>query len=131
MDGQNQDILGGFLLYLAQRRYEEMKLPSVDQLSALRVMANLASTYWNQEQWKEVEELVVQVMETLKRVLRAEHPNMLTSMANLVSTYRKQGQWKEVEELEVQVMEMRKRVLGAEHPDTLASMANLASMHGN
>ncbi|KAF2268799.1 hypothetical protein CC78DRAFT_454713, partial [Lojkania enalia] len=57
-------------------------------------MANLASTYRNQGQWKEAEELEVQVMETRKRVLKDEHPHTLTSMANLASTYRNQGRWK-------------------------------------
>ena len=36
--------------------------------STLTSMANLALTFWNQEQWKEAEELEVQVMETRKRV---------------------------------------------------------------
>jgi hypothetical protein len=40
---------------------------------------NLASTYWNQEQWKEAEELGVQVIETSLRVLGKEHPDTLTS----------------------------------------------------
>ena len=48
-------------------------------------MANLASTFWNQGWWKEAEELEMQVMETRKRVLGAEHPDTLTSMA---LTYR-------------------------------------------
>ncbi len=89
-------------------------------------MANLASTYRNQGQWKEAEELDVQVIETRKRVLGEEHPDTLTSMADLASTYRNQGWWKEAEELEVQVMETRKRVLGEEYPDTLTSKGNLA-----
>ena len=64
----------------------------------------------------------MQVGETKKRILGAEHPSLLTSMANLASAYQNQGQWKEAEELKVQVMETRKRVLGAEHPDTLTGM---------
>jgi hypothetical protein len=67
-------------------------------------MANLAATYWNQGQWKEAEELEVQVMETRKRVLGDEHLHTLSSMANLAATYRIQGRWKEAEELEVQVI---------------------------
>ncbi|KAL2859126.1 tetratricopeptide repeat protein, partial [Aspergillus lucknowensis] len=43
----------------------------------LTSMANLASTYWNQGQWKEAEELEVQVMETRKHVLGPEHPDTL------------------------------------------------------
>jgi hypothetical protein len=45
----------------------------------------------------------MQVMETFKRELGVEHPDMLTSMGNLASTYGDQGRWKEAEELEVQV----------------------------
>ena len=55
------------------------------------IKSNLASTFWNQGRWKEAEELLVQVMETFKRVLGQEHPDTLTSMANLASTYRNQG----------------------------------------
>ena len=65
--------------------------------------------------------LNLQVIETRKKVLGAEHPDTLTSMANLASTYRNQGRWKEAEELEVQVMEVSKKILGEEHPDTLTS----------
>jgi hypothetical protein len=38
-------------------------------------------------QYKEAEELFVEVMETRKRVLSDEHPDTLSSMANLASTY--------------------------------------------
>ena len=37
----------------------------------------------------------VQVMETFKRVLGAEHPDTLTSMNNLAFTWKGQGQDKE------------------------------------
>jgi tetratricopeptide (TPR) repeat protein len=95
------------------------------------VCSSLSRVYYDEGRWKEAEELEVQVMETRKRVLGAEHPDTLTSMANLASTFWNQGRWKEAEELDVQVMETRKRVLGAEHPDTLTSMANLASTYRN
>jgi hypothetical protein len=39
----------------------------------------------------EAEELEVQVMETRKRVLGAEHPDTLTSMGNLAFTCKSQG----------------------------------------
>ncbi|KAJ7926649.1 hypothetical protein B0H13DRAFT_2313367 [Mycena leptocephala] len=57
----------------------------------LTSMANLASTYWNQDRWKDAEALQVVVLETRKRVLGEEHPSTLTSMANLASTYWNQG----------------------------------------
>lgn len=46
-------------------------------LATLHSMHNLASIYLNQEQWKEAEELVVQVVETRKRVLGEENPKTL------------------------------------------------------
>ena len=81
-------------------------------------MGNFASTYLNQGRWAEAEQLQVQVLETRKRVLGEEHPDLLASMGNLASTYWNQGRLKEAEQLEVQVSETRKRVLGEEHPDT-------------
>jgi tetratricopeptide (TPR) repeat protein len=103
-----------------EESYSERHLNTVNSLGLL------ASTYKDQGRWKEAEDLEVQVMETRKRVLGAEHPDTLTSIANLASTYRDQGRWKEAEDLFVQVMETSLRVLGAEHPDTLTSMNNLA-----
>jgi hypothetical protein len=64
-------------------------------------MANLASTYWNQGRWGEAEKLSIQVIETSKTKLGADHPSTLTSMANLASTYRSQGRWEEAETLQV------------------------------
>ena len=81
--------------------------------------------------WQDAEELNVQVMETRKRVLGAEHPDTLTSIGNLASTYSNQGRWKEAEELKVQVVKTRKRVLGAEHSFTLNSISNLALTYRN
>ncbi|KAK4172700.1 hypothetical protein QBC36DRAFT_246998 [Triangularia setosa] len=50
-------------------------------------MANLASTYRNQDRWEEAKKLFVQVMETRKTKLEADHLDTLTSMANLAWTY--------------------------------------------
>ncbi|KAH7319053.1 hypothetical protein BKA65DRAFT_356306, partial [Rhexocercosporidium sp. MPI-PUGE-AT-0058] len=70
----------------------------------------------NDGRYNEAEASFLEVMETRKRVLGAEHPSTLTSIVNLASTYRNQGRRKEAEDLEVQVIETFKRVLGAEHP---------------
>jgi hypothetical protein len=89
-------------------------------------MANLASTYRNQGRWKEAEELEVQVMETRKRVLGAEHPNTLTSMNNFAFTLKEQGRNIEAIKLMTECVQLRIRVSGAEHPHTLTSSATLA-----
>jgi hypothetical protein len=89
-------------------------------------MGNLASTYRNQSRREEAEKLFVQMMETSKTKLGADHPSTLTSIANLASALWNQGRWEEAEKLEVQVVETRKTKLGADHPDTLTSINNLA-----
>jgi hypothetical protein len=50
----------------------------------------------------------VQVIETSKTKLRADHPHTLSSIANVAATYRDQGRWDEAEKLGVQVMEISK-----------------------
>ena len=81
-------------------------------------MANLAITYWNQGRLTEAQELEVRVMETRKRALGEEHPDLLKSMDNLALTYRSQGLLKEADQLELRVMETKQRVLGQEQPDS-------------
>ncbi|KAI4166730.1 MAG: hypothetical protein LQ343_007804 [Gyalolechia ehrenbergii] len=94
-------------------------------------IAEFALAFSEAGRYKEAEELEVQVMETMKRVLGEEHPDTLSSIANLASTYWNQGRWKEAEELEVQVIETSLRVLGEEHPSTLTCIANLALTYLN
>ena len=81
--------------------------------------------------WKNAEQLEVQVMDIRKKVLGAEHPNRLTTMSDLANTYLAQRGWNEAEQLEVQVMDIRKKVLGVEHPNTLIIMSNLAFTYWN
>jgi hypothetical protein len=42
---------------------------------------------------------LVQVMETLRRLLGAEHPKTLVDMNNLAQNYIEQGQWKKAEDI--------------------------------
>jgi hypothetical protein len=51
-------------------------LTSVEQHDVRKSLShvNLASTLWNQGQWEEAEQLEVQVMETRKTKLGADHP---------------------------------------------------------
>ncbi|KAK4667919.1 LOW QUALITY PROTEIN: uncharacterized protein QC764_0111100 [Podospora pseudoanserina] len=93
--------------------------------------ATIGRIYYDEGRWEEAEKLFVQVMETSKTKLGADHPDTLTSMANLASTFWNQGRLEEAEKLFVQVMETRKTKLGADHPSMLTSMANLASTYRN
>jgi tetratricopeptide (TPR) repeat protein len=90
-----------------------------------------AMALYSDGRYNEAEELFVQVMETRKAKLGADHPYTLTSIANLASTYRNQGRWDAAEELEVQVIETSKAKLGADHRDTLTSLAHLSLTYRN
>ena len=79
--------------------------------------------------WKNAEEMQVQVMDMRKKFLGSEHPDTLESMLILADTYSDLGEWKEAEQLQFQVMDMRKKLLGVEHPDTLTSMGNIAGTY--
>jgi hypothetical protein len=82
-------------------------------------MANLASTYQNQGRWDAAEEM--QVIETRKKKLGADHPSTLTTMNNLTLTWKGTGKETEAVRLMEECVQSRKRVLGLNHPDTLSS----------
>lgn len=67
----------------------------------------------------------MQVIETRKTVLGAEHPDMLTSMANLAFTWKDQGRHVEALGLLLDCVQLRSKVLGVEHDDTVSSSATL------
>ncbi|KAM7210480.1 hypothetical protein V8F06_014131, partial [Rhypophila decipiens] len=85
--------------------------------------ANLASTYRNQGRWDDAEKLEVQVMETSKTKLWADHPDTLTSMNNLAFTWKGQGRLKEALDLMKECCFLLTRKLGPEHPYTISSIA--------
>ncbi|KAG9197006.1 hypothetical protein G6514_002694, partial [Epicoccum nigrum] len=95
----------------------------------LDLASSCAMALYSDGRYEEAEELQVQVIQTMERVLGDEHPDTLTSMSNLALTYWSEGRWKEAEELQVQVIQTMERVLGDEHPDMLTSMSNLASTY--
>ncbi|KAI2618459.1 hypothetical protein GGR54DRAFT_156526 [Hypoxylon sp. NC1633] len=101
------------------------------ELGALEcsIASTLGLVYRGEGRWTQAEMLFVQVMETRKTKLGADHPDTLSSMAELALTYWDQGRWNEAEKLEVKVTEIRGAKLGADHPDTLISMNNLASTY--
>ncbi|KAK3946519.1 hypothetical protein QBC32DRAFT_374836 [Pseudoneurospora amorphoporcata] len=61
-----------------------------DDVATLSSTSLLALVFRDRGLWKEAEKLEVQVLETSKAELGADHPSTLTSMNNLASTYRNQ-----------------------------------------
>jgi hypothetical protein len=104
-----------------------LPLPVVVMPSTLISMANLASTYRNQGRWEEAEKLLVQVMETRKTKLGADHPSTLTSMNNLAWTWHGSDRRDQAIELMESCVRLRQRILGPEHPHTRSSVSALKS----
>ncbi|CAG8014430.1 unnamed protein product [Penicillium salamii] len=75
----------------ALSRMQRMQLGGAEDKDTLDSTAMLAITYRQEGQLGEAEQLFVQVMETTKAKLGADHPDTLTSMANLASTLWNQG----------------------------------------
>jgi TRAP-type mannitol/chloroaromatic compound transport system substrate-binding protein len=93
-------------------------------------MVNLTSTYGYQGWWEEAEKLEVQVMETRKTKLGADHPDTLTSMASLAFTYQSQGRYTEAVNLISRCIEGQAVKLGVAHPayrDNVAALARWES----
>ncbi|RGP69012.1 kinesin light chain 3 [Fusarium sporotrichioides] len=96
-----------------------------------KVLTNVSSYMRGIGEYSRAEKLEVEVMETRKAKLGADHPDTLTSMNNLALTYSYQGRWEEAETIQVEVLETHKAKLGVDHPSTLTSMANLASTYSD
>lgn len=68
------------------------------------------------------------VMETQKRELGAEHPKMIRTMYNLALILFSQGQQTEGQRLLTHVVEMERKLFGEGHPETIAGMKDLIFM---
>ena len=132
-DKRQQQFRRYFVPHITMVRLHVDKRLRVEDLSGhdLSSRSIVAQLLYDEGSWSTAAELVVQVMETRKRVLGPEHPNTLASMDHLAFTYQNQGRWQEAEKLQLQVIETRNRVQGPEHPHTLISMGNLAMIYSN
>jgi tetratricopeptide (TPR) repeat protein len=95
----------------------------------IRSMANLATTYYEYDRWKEAEDIEVKVIALRTEVLGERHPETILGMANLGETYNQEGRMKETEDLKLKTLALRREVLGYRHPDTIESMATLATTY--
>ena len=67
----------------------------------------------------------MQVIETRKTKLGADHPDTLTSMANLAFTLQSQARYAEALALMEKCFQSRQQVLGEQHPYTQSSFDTL------
>jgi hypothetical protein len=81
---------------------------------------NLGHTLEDEGRYAEAEKFLREAKETGRRVLGAEHPEVLIAMSELGQTLDEEGRSAEAEKLERGTVEAQRRVLGPEHPSTLA-----------
>ena len=107
----------------------KLKLPET-----LTSMSELADLLQEQGRSEEAESLTVQVLETRRRILGAEHADTLDSMDVLAWFRQDEGKLAEAERLKRQVLETRKRLVGEKDSGTqraIASLANLLLVKGH
>lgn len=94
-------------------------------------MSALAETHMKKGQWKEAEELYLQVVEAKKTVCHPEETDTYRSLADLASAYMAQGRWKESEQLQAHVVDGFMRAFGIRDEETLKNVDNLALAYKN
>lgn len=121
---QGQDLSAlDLLLESRTLRHEHLGLEHEDTLTS---MGLLGVAYNKLSNWKESQQIQLQVLETAKRVLTLGHRITLKSMSRLAITYNTQGQMTQGLNLQIDVLKLMKREFGPENPDTLTEMTNLA-----
>ncbi|PGH28906.1 hypothetical protein GX50_08357 [[Emmonsia] crescens] len=81
-------------------------------------MSNLVSIYHGQEQWKEAEELGVQVMKMTKQILGPEDPDTVDNMIKLITILESSGKAGDAGVLIDELVQLSSPHLSADHPDT-------------
>ncbi|GAB1193762.1 hypothetical protein APSETT444_002990 [Aspergillus pseudonomiae] len=95
----------------------------------LSTQAALADVCFRQGEWSKAEELSIQTLGSLKKVVGIESTVTLTTMSVLVSIYCLQERWAKAEALEQETLKAYERVFGAEHPETLLNKSSLARIY--
>jgi hypothetical protein len=91
-----------------------MKLRGID----LRRLRRIGDFLYTTGRWTEAYNIHVFHFQGIKKLLRVEHPDTLTSMNNLASVLNSQGKYKEAEEIHRQELALCEIVLGKEHSST-------------
>ncbi|PSN64154.1 HET-domain-containing protein [Corynespora cassiicola Philippines] len=102
-------------------------LPEKHGVDRMPLAWKCAMTLHSDGRYNESEELFVQVMETISRVLGDEHPDTLTSMANLAFTLKGQGSTGRAITLMEDCCALQVAVLGPQHPNTMSSREALTT----
>jgi len=106
---------------------EEHKRPDVTTRGLLDTWSrNLEGEFANEPL---IEVAVRQTLESRRRVLPDEHPDILESLNDLAVLYKEQGRYEKAEPLLRQAVEGRTERLGPKQPHTLTSIRNLIELY--
>lgn len=117
----------------------QMLLPHVKEVMQLKLgsdkddllnatgIANRCGWYLHlQGKYEEAEAMHRRALTIREKVLRADHPDTLTSVNNLGGALHGQGKYEEAEAMHRRALTGYEKVLGANHPNTLTSMWHLS-----
>jgi tetratricopeptide (TPR) repeat protein len=95
---------------------------------------NLARLYKFQGRYREAEQMYLQSLAIMKRLLgeehlNEEHLNVANNLNNLAGLYEAQGRYKEAEQMYLQSLAIMKCLLGEEHLNVATSLNNLAALY--
>ncbi|KAF9000008.1 hypothetical protein BDQ17DRAFT_727144 [Cyathus striatus] len=79
--------------------------------------------------YKEVQNVLIKIVENNKELIGENDPDTLSSINNLAYIYCHLGKWNDAEALQLHVFDIHTKLLGSEHSDTLTSMGNLATTY--
>jgi serine/threonine protein kinase len=99
---------------------------AAESYGALVTEQNLAAILEDEGQYAEAEKLLQSMVETGRRALGPEQPEVLRSMGALGRTLGKEGHLGEAEKMERETIETLRRTVGPEHPTTLQTETYLA-----
>ena len=90
---------------------------------------NLAVLYGSQVKYASAGRFHTRLLDVRRRVLGAEHPDVLFSMHSLADTYLREGKYSEGEALNEKLQEIQRRVLGETHPLSLLTQYQRGSLY--
>ncbi|MFN6528957.1 tetratricopeptide repeat protein [Nostoc sp. ChiSLP03a] len=95
------------------------------------VFVGNARFYDGQGLYTQAETWCQQCLETTKKRLGEEHPDVAQSLNNLGALYNSQGRYSEAEPFLIQALALRRQLLGEEHPSVTQSLNNLAVLYNS
>lgn len=108
------------------REAEQLTDRTRDPEEWTRVQSDIAHVLSHQGHYREVEPILIQVVDERQRTLGAENPDTLNARHRLALTFERENKHADAEREGRAVLALREKVLGPEHPDTLKTRSNLA-----